>query len=211
MTEDTKREGTVTQGVDTERLGLFLEFVEENPEEVQFELEATGVYEGRAIHTKATTGPYTLGGREVDRVAREYTSHFGGHREVEEAVGFVDPTDRREVIETTLAALSGCLNAAISMSALAKGINLEELATTVRIEWDPFVFLHLEDVEDENGEPVDVFGDLQVEFEVAGDLDEDDLRYIEESAGRSAVHNLVTLAHHCEPTARLKGPSVRAD
>lgn len=211
MTEDMERKGTVTQGVDMERLEAFLEFAEENPDEVQFELEATGVYEGRAIHTKASTGPYTLGGREIDRVAREYTTHFGGHREVEDAVGFVDPTDRREVIESALAALSGCLNAAISMSALAKGIDLEELETAVRIEWDPFVFLHLEDVEGEDGDPVDMFGDLQVEFEVAGDLDEDDLRYIEESAGRSAVYNLMTLAHHCEPTARLKEPSVRAN
>jgi hypothetical protein len=43
-----------------------------------------------------------------------------------------------------------------------------------------------------------------VEIEVAGEgLDEADLRYIEESVGRSAVYNLVTLAHRCEPTARL--------
>ena len=94
-----------------------------------------------------------------------------------------------EVIETALAALSGCLNAAISMSVLARGINLEG----------------------EDGEPVDMFGDLQVEFEVAGDLDEEDLRFIEESAGRSAVSNLVTLAHRCEPPARLQNPSVRVN
>ena len=211
MTENVNQEETVTHGVDVERLGAFLESAEENPEDVQFELESTGVYEGRAIHTTARTGPYTLGGQKIDRVAREYVTHFGGHREVEEAVGFVDPTDRREVIETALAALSGCLNAAISMSALAKGIDLEELGTTIRIEWDPFVFLLLEDIEGEDGDPVDMFGDLQVRLEVAGDLDGEDLRYIEESAGRSAVYNLVTLAHRCEPSARLKEPAVRAD
>ncbi|MFC4551562.1 MULTISPECIES: hypothetical protein [Halorussus] len=58
---------------------------------------------------------------------------------------------------------------------------------------------------------MDMFGDLQVEFKVAGNLDEDDFRYIEESAGRSAVYNLMTVAHHCEPTARPKNPSVRAN
>ena len=210
MTDNIEQEQVVMHGVDMEQLEAFLEFAEENPEAVQFGLEARGVYEGHAIHTKATTGPYTLGGEEIDRVAREYVTHFGGHQEVEEAVGFVDPTDRQEVIETALAALSGCLNAAISMSALARGIDLEELETTVRIDWDPFVILHLEDIEGEDGEPVDMFGDLKVEFEVAGDLDEDDLRYIEESAGRSAVYNLMTLAHHSEPTARRKEQSVKA-
>ena len=97
------------------------------------------------------------------------------------------------------------------MSALARGIDLEELETTVRIEWNLFVFHHLEDIESEDGNPVDMFGDLQVEFEVAGDLDEEGLQFIEESAGRSAVYNLVTLAHRCEPTARFKNSSVRVN
>lgn len=199
METEFERKETIRQGIDVGALGAFLEYAEENPADVQFGLGATGVYEGRAIHTKATTGPYALGGEEIDRIAREYTHHFGGHREVEEAVGFVDPTDRPEVIETALAALTGCINAAVSMSALVRGIELDELETTVHIEWDPFVFLHLEDVEGEDG-PVDMFGDLEVEIVVSGEgLDTDDVQYLEESVGRSAVYNLVTLAHRCEP------------
>lgn len=206
MTEATHREEETTKhGVDMENVAAFLDYAEDNPADVQFELGATGTYEGRAIHTTAKTGPYTLGDGEIDRLAREYTYHFGGHREVEEAVGFVDPTDRPEVIETALAALAGCLNAAISMSALAQGVDLEALETTVRIEWDPFVFLWLAEVEDEDGEPRDMFGDFQIEIEVAGeDIDEDTLDEIEEWTGRSAVYNLITLAHRCEPTVTLK-------
>lgn len=189
----------VRQGVDLDALSAFLEYAEENPDDVQFELGARGTYEGRAIHTKASTGPYTLGGNTIDRVAREYTYHFGGHREVEEAVGFVDPTDRTEVIETALAALSGCINAAVSMSALAAGIDFDELETTVSSAWDPFVFLHLEEIE-HDGEPVDMFGDLEVEIVIAGEgLGESDLEYLRESVGRSAVYNLMTLPHGCEP------------
>lgn len=204
MSAETTQEGTVVQGVDTEQLAAFLEFAEANPQDVQFGLGATGVYEGRAIHTKATTGPYTLGGEEIDRAAREYVSHFGGHREVEDAVGFVDPTDRQEVIETALAALSGCINAAVSMSAIAGGLELDGLETTVRIDWDPFVFLHLTDIQDEDGEPVDMFDDFEVTIDVGGEaLDEADRAYLEESVGRSAVYNLVTLAHECEPIVRL--------
>lgn len=198
------------QGVDLDSLEAFLEFATENPDDVQFELGASGVYEGRAIHTKATTRPYTLGGGEIDRVAREYTYHFGGHKEVEDAVGFIDPTDRPEVIETALAALTGCINAAVSMSAIAKGIELDELETSVRIPWDPFVFLHLEDIEAEDG-PIDMFGDLEVTIRVSGeDLDDANLRYLEESVGRSAVYNLMTLAHRCNPrvsTSMRRAPS----
>ena len=208
MSAEMERDGTVAQGVDLEQLSAFLEYAEANPDDVQFGLRAEGVYEGRAIHTKATTGPYALGGERIDRVAREYTHHFGGHREVEEAVGFTDPTDRPEVIETALAALSGCINAAVSMSALARGIELDELETSVAIDWDPFVFLHLADVADGSGDPVDMFGDLSVDITVSGDgLDEADRRYLEESVGRSAVYNLVTLAHRCVPTVRLAGAS----
>ncbi|MFB6165350.1 MAG: OsmC family protein [Haloarculaceae archaeon] len=198
-------ESTVKHGVDVEALAAFLEFAEANPEAVQFGLEATGEYEGRAIHTKATTGPYTLGGERIDRAAREYTYHLGGHREVEDAVGFVDPTDREEVIELALAALSGCINAAVSMSALLRGIDLEGLETTVRIDWDPFVFLGLADVHGADGDPVDMFGDLEVEIVVDGDLDEADRQYLEESVGRSAIFNLVTLSHESRPTVRLAG------
>ena len=203
--EKQSADETVKQGVDLDALGEFLDYAEVNPEDVQFELGATGLYEGRAIHTTAKTGSYTLGGEEIDRIARETTYHFGGHKEVEDAVGFVDPTDRPEVTETTLAALCGCLNAAISMSALAAGVDLDELETTVSIEWDPFVFLHLDDIEVADGTPRDMFGDLQVEFAVAGeDVNEEALRYVEESAGRSAVYNLLTLAHDCEPKAVRK-------
>lgn len=202
MNQTHSQESTVSQGVDTAALADFLDFAAENPEAVQFGLEAVGEYEGRAIHTAARTGPYTLGGDRIDRPAREYVSHFGGHREVEDAVGFEDPTDRQEVIETALACLTGCINAALSMSAIARGIELDALETRVRVDWDPFVFLHLRDIQ-EDGDPVDMFGDLDVEITVSGDLSEDDRRYLEESVGRSAVYNLFTLPHVASPSVTV--------
>lgn len=45
------------------------------------------------------------------------------HREVEEALGFEDPTDREEIIEAALAALTSCINTAVSASALVRGID----------------------------------------------------------------------------------------
>ncbi|QLG60580.1 hypothetical protein [Halorarum salinum] len=80
------------------------------------------------------------------------------------------------------------------------------------IDWGPFVFLHLADVEDGAGDPIDTFGDLNVDIDVAGEgLDGADRRYLEESVGRSAVYDLVTPAHACEPNLRLTGASEPSD
>jgi hypothetical protein len=199
MSTETDAGSSVRQGVDIDAFQRFRNHAKANPDDVQFEFEATGVYEGRAVHTKATTGPFTLGGQRIDRIARQYTYHFGAHREVEDALGFVHPTDREEVIECTLAALTGCINAVVSMSALARGIELDRLETTVRISWNPFVFLTLKDAEG-----TDQFSDLRIELVVGGkDLTEHDVAFLQEAVERSAVYNLVTMAHRSSPVVRL--------
>lgn len=192
----------VRQGVDLEALERFTEFAAANRGEVQFGLEAVGEYEGRAVHTTTTTGPYTLGGERIDRLARRYTRHYGAHKEVEAALGFTDPTDREEVIEAVLAALTGCINATVSTSALLRGIELDQLITTVSVGWDPFVFLHLTEPE-HDGSTVGQFRDLRIELTVAGDgLTEEDLGYLQQSVRRSAVYNLVTTANPSSPVIR---------
>lgn len=102
-----------------------------------------------------------------------------------------------------LAALTGCINTAVSASAVASGIELSRLETRVRIAWDPFVFLHLRD-SDEEGRLVNQFRDLRVELVVEGDdLDEEDRAYLLRSIRRSAVYNLLTLGHGSEPVVEL--------
>lgn len=207
MAAKTETKSTVRQGVDMDAFDEFVGYAAENPADVQFTLEALGISEGRVAHTTASTGPYTLGGQRIDRLAREYTTHFGAHKEVEAALGFVDPTDRKEVIEAALAALAGCINTAVSMSAAIRGIDLGTLETTVRIGWDPFVFLHLEDPESD-GEPTDQYSGLEVELVVDGeDLDEEDIAYLTESVKRSAVYNIFTMAHETSPVVHLAGES----
>ena len=198
----TNATSAVRQGVDLDALEQFTEFASANRGEVQFGFEAVGEYEGRAVHTTATTGPYTLGGSRIDRLARRYTRHYGAHKEVEAALGFTEPTDREEVIEAVLAALTGCINATVSTSALARGIELDQLTTTVSVGWDPFVFLHLSEPEHQ-GSAVSQFRDLRVEVTVAGHgLTEEDLRYLQHSVTRSAVYNLITTANDSSPEIR---------
>ena len=190
----------------------FLAYAGENPEAVQFVLSAVGTDEGRVLHTRSTTQSYSLGGQEFDRVAREYTHHFGGHKEVEEAVGFVDPTDREEAIEVALAALTGCINGSISLSAVQAGVDIDELETTVSVEFDPSVFLGLEATHDVDDARKNMYGDLKIVVQVSGDdLDDEALHQIREWVGRSPVYNLMTLGHEAAPQVSLKpGQSIRA-
>lgn len=195
----------VRQGVDMDKFRHFCDYASGHPDEVQFVLEAKGSFEGRIAHTRATTGPYTLGGQRIDRLGRRYVHHLGAHKEVEEALGFTEPTDREEATEVVLAALTGCVNTAVSASAVARGIKLSRLETRVSIGWDPFVFLHLREA-DENGGLVNQFQGLRVELQVEGEgLTEDDRAYLQRSVRRSAVYNLLTLGHPNAPVVEVAG------
>lgn len=203
MTHQQRLENASVQGWDLDAFDAFRGFASQNRPAVQFELCAAGVAEGRALHTRATTGPYTLGGERIDRPARDYTYHVGAHLEVEAALGLLAPTDRPEATEIVLAALTGCINAAVGTSALDRGIRLSHLETRARIAWDPSVYLHLEDA-DAAGLPVDQFGPLQVELHVVGDnLSDEDINFLRASVNRSAVYNLLRRAHDCEPQVQL--------
>lgn len=196
-------DNVVRDGVDLEELRRFGDYAREHPAEVQFVLEASGSYEGRAAHTRAATGPYTLGGRRIDRMARQYVYHLGAHKEVEEALGFTEPADREEPTEMALAALTACINTAVSASALARGIALSRLETRVSVGWDPFVFLHLREP-GENGGLVNQFTGMEVRVVVDGeDLDESDRQYLQGSIRRSAVYNLFTLGHRNQPVLEV--------
>lgn len=207
MSQTTQpQEKEPVHGVDMAAHEEFLAFAEENPEAVQFVLSATGTDEGRVLHTRSITQSYKLGGQEFDRVARQYTHHFGGHQEVEEAVGFVDPTDREEAIEVALAALTGCINGSISLSAIQAGVEIDDLETTVTVDVDPSVFLGLEEIRNADGARTNMYGDLQIDIQVSGeDLDNETLDQIGEWVNRSPVYNLMTLGHEAAPQVSL-GP-----
>jgi hypothetical protein len=200
---------TVRQGVDLEAFQRFCEHAEAHPEETRFVLEAEGSYEGRVAHSRVELGPYTLGGKRIDRPARRYVHHMGAHKEVEEALGFTEPTDREEPTEVALGALTACINTSVASSAVARGLELSRLETRVRIGWDPFVFLHLRGPDDD-GQLVNQFDGLTIELLVEGeDLTEEDRAYLQASVRRSAVYNLFTLGHRNAPVVALASPVPR--
>lgn len=213
MTQEMQsQEQTVRYGVDSETLAEFVDFARENPADVQFELSAKGYWEGRAFHTLSKIGPYSLGGQTIDRETREYTFPFGAHKEVEAALGFIDPDDRPEVIETALAALSGCLNHVISLHLVSEGLDVEELETMVRIPWDPAVALDIDDADSEDGVLRDQYGALEIEIQVGGEnITEETLERVRSAARRSAVYNLISLAHPAEPMVEMMGAEPATD
>lgn len=191
----------VKQGVDLEEFEEFVEFAGENPEAVQFELSARGVYEGRTFHSLAKVDEYSLGGESIKRETREYTFPLGAWKEVEDHAGLIDPTDRPEPIEVALAALTGCVNVAVGVVALANGIELDDFETTVRIDFDPRVILLVHDVEQSE----DTFSDIDIEIEVSGDaLSEEELATLRAGARRSPVWNFMRLPHDMEPKVTTK-------
>lgn len=197
----TQPKETVKQGVDLEQFHEFVEHATENPEDVQFELGARALYEGRLFHSLARIDAYTLGDDEIERETREYTLPLGAWKEVEAATGFIDPTDRMEPIEVALAALAGCLNVAVGVTALANEIEVDDLETTVRLDFDPRVVFMIHDVDRSD----ETFDGVRVEIEVSGDdLSDEEADILAAGAQRSPVWNLMRLAHEMEPVVSVK-------
>ncbi|NIC00273.1 OsmC family protein [Halobacterium sp. R2-5] len=198
----------VKQGIDLEKFHEFVEYATANPEDVQMKLGARAPYEGRLFHSLAKVDEYTLGGEDIHRETREYTLPLGAWREVEEAAGFVDPTDRMEPIEVALAALTGCLNVVVGVTALANDIELDELETTVRLDFDPRVVLMIHDVD----RAEESFGDIDVEIAVSGEnLSEADADVLAAGAKRSPVWSLMNFAHDMDPAVTVGSTSGTAD
>ncbi|MFW5918303.1 MAG: OsmC family protein, partial [Haloferacaceae archaeon] len=177
----------VTHGVDLETFEAFAEHAAENPEEVQLGLGARSTYEGTCAHSLAKVDSYELGGETISRETREYTIPYGAWKEVLDAGGWVGGIDRLEPIEAALSALASCINVGITVNAVANGVDVEQLRTRVRTDFDPAVLFSLTDLEDADA----VFENLTAEIEIEGeDVDRDQ---IDEWARWAPVYTLVSL------------------
>ena len=175
-------------GIDLETLEGFAEHAASQPDAVQLGLGASATYEGTAAHSLAKIDSYVLGGETISRETREYTLPYGGWKEVLEAGGWLEATDRMEPIEVALSALAACINVGITINAAANGVEIDHLRTRVRADFDPAVLFSLEELKEADS----VFENLTAEVEIDGpDLEED---LIDEWARRAPVYTLVSLA-----------------
>lgn len=187
--------GDVENGVTVTEHVEFIEWMEENPEDALLSFRASGEAEDVVNRTTATIGEWGLADQEMGQ-DREHTLTFGLPVELEETMGYTDPTDRYEAIEGALAGLTACINGTIQFNAIREGIAVDEVSTKVRIPTDLRVLFGIHDIDQAEG----LFDEPEIEVEVTGEnLSEEDIEKIEEFPKRSPVYNLVTLAHPNTP------------
>lgn len=194
-----QRESKIDHGVDVGGHLEFIDWFEANPEAGMLEFRATGDAEAVANRTTATIGDWALGGEEMG-ADREHVLEFGLPPELEEAMGYVESTDRYEAIEGALAGLTACIDGTIGYNAIREGIDVEEVTTTVRAPVDLRVLFGIHDVDRVD----DVYGELEIDVTVTGDLTPEERSLVRDFPKRSPVYALVTLEHPNRPNVEIR-------
>ncbi|MFB6142439.1 MAG: OsmC family protein [Halorientalis sp.] len=192
--------GAVENGVTVEEHMAFIEWMADSPEDALLSFRASGESEDVVNRTTATIGEWGLADQEMGG-DREHTLRFGLPVELEETMGYTDPTDRYEAIEGALAGLTACINGTVQFNAIREGIAVESVTTKVRIPTDLRVLFGIHDVDRADG----MFDEPEIEVTVTGDdLSDEDVEKIREFPKRSPVYNLVTLAHPNSPSVTVE-------
>ena len=184
---------TIRQNVDLDKLDSFRSFLDQNPEKVRLNLEATAHYEGQAGRSTVHVGPYALDGERVERKTRHYTFPFGAWREVEETIGIPGPTDRMEPVEMALAATAACLINSISFNTARLGIDTKDLEINVRTTVDPRVLFAVKGPEHHGS----CLGAIDYDVKVTGDVTDEQLDTIHELCKHSPVHGMMAESIEC--------------
>jgi uncharacterized OsmC-like protein len=179
----------IASGMDLDKLEAFRAALKENP--VVLGLEARGVWEGHSGRSTVHIGPYELGGDRIERETRHYTIPYGAWREVEEAIGFVGPTDRAEPVEMALGAVAACLCNSIALNAPRNGIDLEGMEINVRTDIDPSVLFEVKGPESHTS----CMPKITTEVKVKGNITDEQLKTIERLVHYSPVHGMVEYAN----------------
>ena len=179
----------IASGMDLDKLEAFRAALKENP--VVLGLEARSVWEGHSGRSTVHIGPYELDGDRIERETRHYTIPYGAWKEVEEAIGFVGPTDRAEPVEMALGAVAACLCNSIALNAPRNGIELEGMEIDVRTDIDPSVLFEVKGPESHTS----CMPKITTEVKVKGNITDEQLKTIERLVHYSPVHGMVEYAN----------------
>ncbi|ELY44678.1 OsmC family protein [Natronorubrum sulfidifaciens] len=193
-----QRTGEIEHGLDAGGHLEFIEWLEANPDDGMLEFRASGVTEDVANRTTATIGEWALGGEEMGE-EREHVLEFGLPTELEDAMAYLEPTERYEAIEGALAGLTACINGTIVYNAIREGIEIDDVTTTVRAPVDLRMLFGVHDADRAH----EMYGELEIDIAVAGDLTPDEQSAVREYPKRSPVYNLVTLEHPNRPNVEI--------
>ena len=179
----------IVHGMDLEKLEAFRAAIKESP--VVLGLEAKGIWEGHSGRSTVHIGPFDIGDQHIDRETRHYTIPYGAWSEVEEAIGFVGPTDRAEPVEMALGAVAACLCNSIALNAPRNGIPLESLEIKVHADIDPSVLFEVKGPESHTS----CMPKITTEVKVNGDISDEQMKTIERLVHYSPVHGMVEYAN----------------
>lgn len=183
---------TIVNGMDTERMEEFRHSLE--TDSITLGLEVTGTWEGHSGRSIVHIGRYRLNGETIERPTRHYTVSYGAWKEVEEALGFVGPTDRAEPIEMALGAMAACLAKSVALNAPRHGIELQGLEIKVSCEVDPSVLFEVKGPEDHTS----CMSRITTDVKVKGDLSDEQMDTIRRLLQYSPVHGLVAYANRVD-------------
>lgn len=192
-------ERRIVNGMDVDKLEAFRQAQAQSP--VVLGLEARGVWEGHSGRCTVHIGPFELAGDRIERDTRHYTIPYGAWREVEEAIGFVGPTDRAEPVEMALGAVAACLSNSIALNAHRHGIELEGLEIKVSADIDPSVLFEVKGPESHTS----CLPKVRTEVKVEGDLTDEQLETIERLVHYSPVHGMLEYANTIETHVERAG------
>lgn len=182
----------IVAGMDLGKLEAFRAALKDSP--VTLGLEANAIWEGHSGRSTVHIGPYDLGDQHIDRDTRHYTFPYGAWREVEDAIGFVGPTDRVEPVEMALGAVGACLTNSIALNAPRHGINLDGMEVKVRANIDPSVLFEVKGPEDHTS----CMPKITTEVTVKGEITDAQIETIKRLARYSPVHGMVEYANQTE-------------
>ncbi len=186
----------IVNGMDLAKLEAFRTSLKEDP--FTLGLEVTGTWEGHSGRSTVHIGPYRLGNDRIERSTRHYTVPYGAWKEVEEAIGFVGPTDRPEPVEMALSAVAACLVNSIALNAPRQGIPLEGLEIKVSCDLDPSVLFQVKGPESHTS----CMPRITTEVTAKGDLSDEDLETIQKLITHSPVHGMLEYSNKMESTVQ---------
>jgi len=188
---DTIVSDTIVDGMDLEKLEAFRKSLKNRP--VTLGLEAMGIWEGHSGRCTVHIAPYRFGDQRIERLTRHYTIAYGGWREVEEAIGFVGPSDRAEAVEMALGALAACVTTAIAFNAPRHEIKLEGIEIKISCNLDPSVLFEVKRPESHT-----TISNITTEVKIKGNVTDEQLKTVERLVHHSPVFGLIEYAHKIE-------------
>jgi uncharacterized OsmC-like protein len=176
---NTSREPKPLNGVDTPALFATINVVKAQPELARFQFRATNRW---VKGTNSRTRIESFSGAGGEHTHKRMFEYDTDHPAV-----LVGADEGPLPVEFLLVALASCLTSGIGNIAAARGVQLNEVQSTIEGDMDAQGILGLSD-QVRNG-----YSSIRVNFDIKGDAPPEKLRAIvEQSRARSAVFDVIT-------------------